>query len=512
MRIGELTSGISNTFLRAELSEFLIPNEIEKGKYVWFIWTFKKDTKGNVRISGLARNNLRKMVNQLGFRKIKSSNSIVLKKDQIILPSSIEEIKDTLINLTNILDESEVLQFGDKEATIHRESMLEVFLCQQHTAINKSALADYLIELEQPILSDSKNTAYVPFQNGVVCVNCDSIQIKPYHSFDQCVWKDHIKDHDFEFADYSNFMFTKFIYNISNSNQSYVQSLRSIIGYLLHNYFDVTESRCVILVDAEAAYSTMAMGGTGKGLLALALSYVKNLVVLDGKRFLGNNRFLFQQIRPDHQIVHIDDVKSNFDTITLNSVLSDGLIMEKKGVDPIKIAKEKTPKFLISSNAGLKTEGTTRKRRQVIFPLSNYYSRKTQLGDATPIITEHGKAFFGNDWENSDWNMFYSFMIDCIQYYLQKGIVVVGADDLIRMNLKTETSLDFSEFILSHIKYNQEVQTKEFFKLFLTDAGYGEAEIKQRTFSNWLKSFARVYGYEYTNSTNNGVSYFIIKN
>ncbi|MEP4532105.1 MAG: hypothetical protein ABJ004_03395 [Cyclobacteriaceae bacterium] len=503
---------IEASFRRAELSDFFKIIETEPNKFIWFIWTFKITKGQEIKPVGIARNNLRRLTHHLGFRRLTSEKEVVFKDGQIISLSSIEEIKSTIFDLLNLFDEKEVVSCDGITDEITSELLIEIFLRQQHLAINKTSLIDYLTELDGDILQDTPDTSYIPFQNGIVTITNSDVQLVPYEQISKLVWKERLLPHNFEFLDYSNFMVTRFMFNVSGKDHKRVSSLMSIFGYLMHNHFPMSENRAVILVDEEAAHSNAPEGGSGKGLSAQMLAQVRRLVVLDGKRFLKDNRFLFQQVRADHQIVHLDDVKNNFDTVSLNSVLSDGLAAERKGKDVVKIPKERTPKFLISANAGISSEGTTRKRRQIIFPFSNHYSQLIRKGVHDPIVHEHGQRFFDSSWSETDWQMFFTLMTDCIKIYLSEGLIELDNNQVKTIGLKAVTNLEFVDFVEKHVQLNVRTQTKESYQSFLQQYDFEITEFKQRTFSNWLKKYAGVYGYEYTNETDNGISYFTIKN
>ncbi|MEP0368036.1 MAG: hypothetical protein ABJD58_13780 [Cyclobacteriaceae bacterium] len=504
----DIKKKLEASFRRAELSDFFETIDTGPNKFIWFIWTFRITKGQEIKPIGIARNNLRRLTQHLGFRRLTSEREVVLKEGQIISLSSVEEIKSTIFDLLNLFDEKEVVSCDE----ITSELLVEIFLRQQHLAINKTSLIDFLTELDGDILQDTPDTSYIPFQNGIVTITNSDLQLVPYEKFNKLVWKERLLPHNFEFRDYSNFMVARFMFNVSGKDQKRVRSLMSILGYLMHNHFPMSENRAVILVDEEAAHSNAPEGGSGKGLSAQMLAQVRRVIVLDGKRFLKDNRFLFQQVRTEHQIIHLDDVKNNFDTVSLNSVLSDGLAAERKGKDVVKIPKERTPKFLISANAGISSEGTTRKRRQIIFPFSNHYSQLIRKGVHDPIVHEHGQRFFDSSWSETDWQMFFTLMTDCIKIYLSEGLIELDNNQIKTIGLKAVTSLEFVDFIEKEVQLNVRTPTKESYQSFLQHYDFESTEFKQRTFSNWLKKYAGVYGYEYINETINGIGYYTIKN
>ena len=132
------------------------------------------------------------------------------------------------------------------------------------------------------------------------------------------------------------------------------------------------------------------MGGTGNGLIANAIKQLRNIAKVDGKLLNTTNRFKFELVNPDSQIVWIDDPKKDFEFETLFSCLTDGWTIERKYLPQFFIKPEDSPKVLICSNVVLNRKGTSNKRRQFIVELNDYYSSKFVTGNESPIEEEHG--------------------------------------------------------------------------------------------------------------------------
>jgi len=196
-------------------------------------------------------------------------------------------------------------------------------------------------------------------------------------------------------------------------------------------------------------------------------------------------------------VVHIDDVSSNFDMDTLNSVLSEGLNIEKKFKDVIELPKEETPKFILSSNHILAHEGSTRERRQYIVQFSPYYRDLFKSGILKPIVHEHGNPFFRDEWSLEEWNKFYSFMINCLKYYLNNGLVDAPKLDFAKNAFINKYGPDlflyFEELELNEgIEYN----LKELYQIFKGDDD--SPEIGQRGFTISLKNYAILKSINFT--------------
>ena len=130
-----------------------------------------------------------------------------------------------------------------------------------------------------------------------------------------------------------------------------------------------------------------------------ALSQLKKLVVIDGKSFNFERSFAYQLVSADTQILCFDDVRKHFDFERLFSVVTEGLTLEKKNKDAIKIPFSKSPKITITTNYAIKGAGNSFERRKWELELNQYYTK-----DYTPM-DEFGKLMFG-EWDDNEWCQF----------------------------------------------------------------------------------------------------------
>jgi hypothetical protein len=170
-----------------------------------------------------------------------------------------------------------------------------------------------------------------------------------------------------------------------------------------------------------------------------ALSHMKKLVVIDGKAFAFERSFPYQLVSADTQILCFDDVKKNFDFERLFSVVTEGLTLEKKNKDAIKIPFEKSPKIGITTNYAIKGAGNSFARRKWELELHQYYNKSF-----TPL--EEFKRHFFADWDDDEWCAFDNYMVSCLQSYLGTGLVESKFINLGIRQLSAETSHDFIEW------------------------------------------------------------------
>ena len=94
------------------------------------------------------------------------------------------------------------------------------------------------------LLKDTKNASYLAFQNGVLKVTKDKIELIDYIDVDGYIWKRQILERDFVFSDNTENDYKKFIYNISNKEPF---AIESALGYLLSTYKNKRDNKAVIL-------------------------------------------------------------------------------------------------------------------------------------------------------------------------------------------------------------------------------------------------------------------------
>ena len=95
-----------------------------------------------------------------------------------------------------------------------------------------------------------------------------------------------------------------------------------------------------------------------------ALGHMKKLVVIDGKSFNFEKSFAYQLVSADTQILCFDDVKNILTLRDCLAVVTEGLTLEKKNKDAIKIPFSKSPKVAITTNYAIKGKGSSFERRK----------------------------------------------------------------------------------------------------------------------------------------------------
>lgn len=498
-----------------------------------FAYFEKKEGYSGIRLDGLYLDGIFKVLAESGFRKRRSPGEVgsenvlspffIYEDGCIIEPVEIGYILDTF-RATNISQVEDLkVKYKDREVTFTAESLRELFNKQFNNVFNEKTLRALPLH-DKPILEDEKDSAYFFFENGIVKVTSAGRELIPYNTIkDHSIWRSRIIKRNFKEPPESVEAghWERFIRNVSDTENDIKrgQAFVSAIGYLLHNFNSSAMGQAVICYDEKPTRKGSPEGGTGKGLFVRGLLQMRNGVIIDGKSFADNDKFKWQQISLGTQIVSIDDPNQNFRFEILFSALTDGWSIERKNEQKIYIPPEDSPKIVIPSNIALNSDGSSNKRRQFILEFSDYYSKHIRNGNEMPIVDEHKRVFFSynpeDGWTTQDWNQFFAFQLNCVQWYLENGLIGYDSKNVVLNQLIQGTSEDFAEWVndkkfITEQKYDK----KELFNEF-TDTYYGEdSKFSQAKFTGWLKKWARLNGFDFEqireSKGNEKVNYFKI--
>jgi VirE N-terminal domain len=493
----------------------------------------KKTQRTPFIISSLYHVGVTDFLKAKGFYKFmlpNNSSVFVFKEGCIITETNVEQMRDAVRNEIEAMGELKFMHMGGPRHET-QETLREVYLTH-HRDIFIDKYLQNLPALENMKLRDSSQFTFFIFRNGVVCAPhywvydqlSDKMEassepvlmtwehLNKYgeeHGSSFIVWKSKLIPRDFEYlADNKNSHFSQFLLNVSNQDEERYDGLRSLIGYLMNTHFLKSKGQAGILNDEEITDGTPE-GRTGKGLVVNGIAQMKTTVKIDGKKFNNENQFKFSLVKPDTDIVWIDDVKASFDIQALFSDLTDGVTVEEKGKNMYVIPAAESPKFVITSNTAIGGRGKSEIARQYAYELNNFYSKRIIRGNEEPITDYHGGEFFGEDWDELEWNRFYSFMVDNAIFYLSGGIRVPKTVNMELNRLIKNTSGDFVnwansvEFVFSPARN----ATAELFDEFKEASDPGNW-FNQKTFSAWMKLYAAFNGWRYESGASHGKTYF----
>lgn len=369
----------------------------------------------------------------------------------------------------------------------------------------------FLESYEIDIKNDTQNECFLYFKNCVVKVSESTIETIDYLDLDGFVWKRQIIDRGYQNNDHHDSVFRKFLWLISGQDGEKYNSFKSVIGYLLHSFKTSANNKAIVFNDETI--SENPNGGSGKGLFWNALSQMKKVSSIDGKTFEFTKSFPYQTVSTDTQILVFDDVKKNFNFESLFSLITEGITLEYKGQDAIKLPVQKSPKILITTNYTVGGVGGSFERRKFEVEMSDYFSYKH-----TPL-DEFGHLLF-DDWSDDEWSRFDNFMIQCVQFYLLNGLTKHDFKNLEVRKFIKNTSFEFYEWTKpdelgknDNIEFNTRCQKQTYFDAFIRDyPDFKTYKLSQKRFTQWIEQYAKFYNYTYLVGNSNGQRWFEIVN
>jgi len=266
------------------------------------------------------------------------------------------------------------------------------------------------------------------------------------------------------------------------------------IGLLLDSYKDPALSKAVVITDEKASHDGISRGGTGKDLLGMAVSFViPNTSRISGKRFDPTNQFNLQSLKPNSDILWIEDLAKGIKEEPLFIMISGHVEVELKMKKVVTLSYEEAPKIFITTNFPFEGIGPSSTRRFVTVELTDYFNEQHAP------IDEFGHRLY-YDWDPEEWERFFSYMFYVvIPTYLDVGVrSQKTSKNYIRNQVIGVTSEDFFDFCQS-IDLNTDQNEDDIANLrnkFLKDAGEDSKfriERNLSTFSKWLKIYVQSY-------------------
>lgn len=387
-----------------------------------------------------------------------------------------------------------VREVGTKDITdeILKEAKKEYHRSEYEFAlknIKRVTNEDYLKTLpalEVEFKKDQKDAFQLYFQNCFIKITTSKTTAFEYSELKGCIWESQIIQRIFDKDADEGSDFKTFCWNISAKNKDRFLSLCSSLGYVIHNYKSLLHSPAIILNDE--VISDNPEGGTGKGIIFKAISCFIKILTIDGKTFNFDKSFLYQRVTPDTRCIVFQDVKKGFNFERLFSVLTEGIVTERKGKDELFIDFKDSPKVAITTNYALPGMGNSHRRRRHELEISQHYHEGyTPEDDFNKILFE--------EWNEKEWSEFDMFIIGCCRLYLKQGLI---KQDLINLPLKqiiAETCTDFVDFMA-------DFDFKTVVKSDLIASFTNEYEeyprhkwFTKQKFSSWVSAYSNYKGY-----------------
>lgn len=440
-------------------------------------WTF--NSKGICKITN---HKFKLFLEQHGFCKYYpegSMNFIFIKiENSFIEYATPDHIKDFVLNY--LLNKNELKPYE---------------IMTSNTSFFKEDYLSLLKAEEIKLFEDEQDFAMLYYKNCAVKITPEGIEKIDYLNLNGMVWKHHVINRNFDITDFIGCVFDRFIGFVSGQDESRKNAIMSTMGYMMHSYKTSAKNKSIIFNDE--AISENPNGGSGKGIIINAISKVKRVCILDGKLFDFSKTFPFQIVPADTQLLVFDDVKKRFNFEALFSLITEGITLEKKNKDAIKIPVNKSPKIIITTNYTIGGVGGSFERRKHEIELSSYFNV-----NHTPL-DEFGLMLF-DDFDQNEWQKFDNFMISCVQLFLKNGLIAHSYENLKTRKFIGDTSYEFFEWSAENLPLNKRLIKTEKYSKIIEDYPDLRRFLSQKKFAQWIDIYGMFLGKKVEHGNSNG--------
>lgn len=482
----DLKKGKEEVINKYKISEDVFEELKENTEHEDF-WFITVDKNGNEKVV-IDPLKYKFFLERNGFKKHYSNGSqkptwVFIQSNKVRI-TSVEIIKDFVLDYLLSKKEFEVWNYCAKYQNLFSENFLLM-----------------LDSIDLKMLNDTREKSFIAYNNGVLEVTKNEVKLIDYIDIDFYIWQDNIIDRDFYPSKNTDNDYRSFVNNISNKEPFPVECA---IGYLVSTYKNRSNNKAVILNDE--VISDNPEGGTGKGVFVQGISQIRKSSIIDGKMFDGKKSFAYQTVSLDTKILVFDDVVKNFNFEEKFSLVTEGLTLERKNKDAIKLNVHDSPKVIISTNYAIKGEGNSHDRRRYELEIAQYYGKNLTPED------EFGRQLF-DDWNDEEFNRFDNYIVYCLQLFLKNGLVHQNAKNIKMRKFIAETCMEFYEYVKDKetIPHNKMLDKKIYFDKFCEEYTDFRKWLTRKKFNIWVQKFCNFKGYDYTNGNTNGMQWFMIE-
>jgi hypothetical protein len=286
---------------------------------------------------------------------------------------------------------------------------------------------------------------------------------------------------------------------LSTNWKDYEQNIKSIIGYLCHEYKDETTGYIIVLT--EQCPDPKEGGGSGKNLFCNLLSHSTTYHSKNGAQCKFDQNFF--QSWNGQRIMGISDVPKHFNFEFLKEPSTGTFILKKLYKDEVEVKVEDGMKFIVQTNFSYEISDGGLKRRIIPIEFTDFF---TKAGG----IDAHFGCHFPTGWELEDWYNYDTVIIESIATWLALGKKLTTAI-LTETGWEKQFELSYGENITEFIKNNfydwarrESIPAKEiksellkFYNELDTPKTY-RASPKRLTLA--LKEYFKHYGYSLENN------------
>lgn len=195
------------------------------------------------------------------------------------------------------------------------------------------------------------------------------------------------------------------------------------IGYMLHRYKDPSKPWAVWGLEDKVTDSDVSAGGSGKSLLFKALQYLIKVEIIPARdQRLFDDKHSLANVNEQTDLVIFDDPHQFFPFTHLYPMITGEWSIRPQYSNPFTLGYEIAPKAALPANFPPHNSDSSTMRRIIFTVFSDFYRHTNEeTGEqGYQPIDEFKKNLF-TQFTNEDWNRFYNFMLQCLQFYLSQG-------------------------------------------------------------------------------------------
>ncbi len=199
-------------------------------------------------------------------------------------------------------------------------------------------------------------------------------------------------------------------------------------GYFLHTHKQHSSSYFVYAMDNKISDVKESHGGSGKSIMwDLAMRHIyKNVKFLNGRdKELLEDKFALDGVTKTTDAILIDDTHEYFSIKKYFATVTGSTLVNPKNSKPFEIKFDISPKIVATSNYQLKELDPSTLRRLLYVLYSDYYhnNENGEYNEERKVRDDFGMDLF-TDFTEDDWNDFYNFTAQCIQFYLTQKTMI----------------------------------------------------------------------------------------
>lgn len=194
------------------------------------------------------------------------------------------------------------------------------------------------------------------------------------------------------------------------------------IGYILHRFKRSDYAKLLYIMDDLVKDSNDdANGRSGKSLFTLGLKQVfKNYFQIDGKdKTITTDKHIFHGFDENNEMIEIEDADIYLDLKFFYTKITTGIRVNPKNTKPYVVDFSDAAKMVWTTNYGKPNLTGSDIGRLLFVSVSDYYHEKTEgYHEQRKVSTDFGHQLF-YDWDKKQYNLFFNFLMQCCQFYLQ---------------------------------------------------------------------------------------------